>query len=176
MEFTKELNDIGLNYIKNKTNFGKWKGTPLEDYEFLQPKAKGKYGEGIVKAIVENHGMNVKPHTKENDDYDFTINGIKIEVKFSTATNRNYEWQFTFNHIAVEKDWDRLILMGVNGDLQYKLVWFTKDDIIKIINPEDIINHQQGGKNSHNDDFMCTQSKSTQLINHPFAKTLDQWY
>ena len=175
MEFSKELSDTGLNYIKHKTEFGKWKSTPMEEYEMLNPKAKGKFGEGIITSIAESYGLNVQPHENENDDYDLVINGIKTEVKFSGATERNYKWQFTFNHVAMEKDWDRLILMGINGDLQYKLIWFTKDEIAEIMQCESFLNHQQGGKYSKNDDFMCSQGKATKLLNHPFAKTLDQW-
>ena len=175
MKFTEELNNVGLNYIKNRSEIGKWKGTPLEDYEMLNPKAKGKYGEGIVKSIAENYGLEAIPHEKENDDYDLLINNIRTEVKFSGATDRNYKWQFTFNHIAMEKNWDRLILMGVNGDLQYRLVWFTKDEVAEIMQCESFLKHQQGGKYSKNDDFMCSQSRATELLNHPFAKTLTQW-
>ena len=175
MEFSNDLSNAGLNYIKQKTEFGKWKGTSLEEYEMLNPKAKGKFGEGVITFIAENYGLNVQPHKDENDDYDLIINGIKTEAKFSGATERNYKWQFTFNHIAMEKDWDRLILMGINGDLQYKIVWFTKDEIAEIMQCESFLNHQQGGKYSKNDDFMCSQNKATKLLNHSFAKTLNQW-
>jgi len=175
MWFTQELNAIGLNYIKNKKTSNKWEGTPLEDYEKLGAKAKGKYGEGVVKFIFENYGFKVNPHEKENDSYDLIIDGIKTEVKFSGATDRNYDWQFTFNHIAMEKDWERLVLMGVNGDLQYKLIWFTKDEVAEIMECKSFLNHQQGGKYSKNDDFMCTSNKATKLMNHVYAKTVNQW-
>ena len=175
MEFSKELSNAGLNYIKHKTEFGKWKGTPMEEYEMLNPKAKGKFGEGIITSIAEGYGLNVQPHERENAQYDFFINGIKTEAKFSGATDRNCKWRFTFNHVGLEKDWDRLILMGVNGDLQYKIVWFTKDDIKTIMREESFLSHQQGGKESKNDDFLSSSTKATKLLNHPFAKTLDQW-
>lgn len=175
MQFTEELNKMGLSYIKTKKTSNKWEGTPLETYEKLGPKAKGKYGEGVIKAIFESYGFQVEPHKNENDPYDLIVEGIRSEAKFSAATDRNYLNQYTYNHIAMEKDWGRLILCGVNGDLEYKVVWFTKDEVAEIMECESFLKHQQGGKYSKNDDFMCTSSRTTKLMNHPYAKTPDQW-
>ena len=134
-----------------------WEGTPLERYYTVDPKKKGAQGEKIAMAILENLGYDVKPRT--NAGHDCIVNGVKTEIKFSAASKRNYNWQFTFNHIGFEKDWDQIIFVGVNGDLNIHITKYDKNELSM-----EFLSHQQGGSKSNNDDFMSTGVKSTQLL------------
>ena len=134
-----------------------WADTPLETYYLLNPKAKGTQGEKIAEAILIKLGYEVKPRTNSGNDR--LVNNLKTEIKFSAASERNYEWRFTFNHIGFEKDWDQIIFVGVNGDLSIHIVKYDKDKL-----PKDLLSHQQGGSKSKNDDFMCTGENSTKLM------------
>ena len=135
----------------------KWQDTPLERYYTLNNRAKGEQGENIVQAILESLGYIVEP--RKNSGHDRIVNGVKTEIKFSAATDRNYKWQFTFNHIGFKKDWDEIIFCGVNGDLNIQMVKYSKDEI-----PLEFFNRQQGGESGGNDDFMSFNNKSTQLL------------
>ena len=134
-----------------------WAGTPLESYYAAHPKKKGVLGENITEAILTKLGYKVENRTNAGNDR--LVNGITTEIKFSAATDRNYNWQFTFNHIGFEKDWDQIIFCGVNGDLNIHISKYTKDELTK-----QYLSNQQGGKKSNNDDFMSTGTNSTKLL------------
>lgn len=151
-----------------------WIGTPLESYYYLNPKNKGIYGEQFVKIIcAELYHYSINERT--NPAHDLIINNFKSEIKFSAASERNFEYMFTFNHIAFNKDWERIIFCGINGDLTEKIIWFTKQDMYEILNTTDFLSRQQGGKTGENDDYMCFNKKSQLLLLHPLAKSLDTW-
>ena len=162
------------NAMKNIAKENLWIGTPLESYALLDPKNKGCFGEELIKTVVKTkYCLPVEKRT--NAGHDAIIDGVRTEIKFSAATKRNTDYKFTFNHIGIHKDWDRIIFMGVNGDLQEKIVWFTKKDIQDILNTSTCIAHQQGGKTSNNDDYISANRNSQILMNHPLAKTMDKW-
>lgn len=151
-----------------------WAGTILQTYALVDPKSKGGYGEDLVKEqIKEVYKIPIEKRT--NPGHDAIIGGYKTEIKFSAATKRNMEYKFTFNHIGIGKDWERIIFMGVNGDLDAKIVWFTKEDILQILKTSTCLSHQQGGKSSDNDDYISANKNSQILMNHPLAKTMEQW-
>ena len=160
--------------LNNYSFTNRWTGTPLEKYAELRPKAQGLFGEAFVKVYIKKK-YGLESGERENDGHDAIITYHKTEIKFSTATERNYNYRFTFNHIGIEKDWDRIIFMGINGDLEEKIVWFTKDDIKQILATTTFLAHQAGGKNSKNDDYMSMGIDSRNLLNHPLAKSMDQW-
>ena len=162
------------NAMRNIAKENLWIGTPLESYALLDPKNKGCFGEELVKTVVKTkYCLPVEKRTSPG--HDAIINGHPTEIKFSAATKRNYDYKFTFNHIGLEKDWDRIIFMGVNGDLNEKIVWFTKKDILEMIKTSTCLAHQQGGKDSDNDDYISANKNSQALLNHPLAKTMEQW-
>ena len=159
------------NSIKNYIKENPWKDTPYENYYSLANKTKGTVGEIILEDVLKNY-FNLDISDRTNEGHDRTVNNIKTEFKFSLATKRNYQHQYMFNHIALEKDWDRIIFCGVNGNLEIDLVWFTKDEIKKLLNDSNYFSHQQGGNKSLNDDYMSTGLKSNKLINHLKAKNM----
>ena len=98
------------------------------------------------------------------------------EIKFSLA---DYDKSFNcvLNHISKDKDWDRLIYTIINSnESDFKMIWFTKESFIEMINTTDIFSHQQGGKSVNNDDYMVSgQRKILELINHPLVKDISEW-
>lgn len=136
-----------------------WAGTILNDFYLLNPKAKGVKGEKIAEAILTNLGYVVEKTHINNGPFDRFVNGKKTEIKFSLASQRNYDWRFTFNHIGFDKDWEQIIFVGINGDLDIHIVKYNKDEI-----PMNLLSRQQGGKNGNNDDFMSSGVKSKRLM------------
>lgn len=138
-------------------NLNPWKDTPLEDFYLLSPKAKGVKGEEIVSAILKQQNYEICPRT--NNGHDIILNNVKTEIKFSLASKRNCDWQFTFNHIGFEKDWDQILFVGVNGDCELKMSLYSKKDV-----PLHLLSKQQGGKEGQNDDYMCVGLNSKKIL------------
>ena len=136
-----------------------WVGTPLNDFYLLNPKAKGLQGEKITASLLTVLGYKVEFNTTADKDYDLIVNGKKTEVKFSLSSKRNYNWEFTFNHIGFKKKWDQIIFVGINGDMNIHITKYNKEDI-----PFELFSPQQGGKKGNNDDFMSAGKKSTILL------------
>lgn len=149
-----------------------YKGTILETYHFLQPTQKGKFGEIFLKKVCAAIGHSLKPRL--NKQHDIIINGVKGELKFSVE----YGGGFRFNHIAATKDFDRLILAGINKDIQVDIKFIEKSDVITIVNERMFnIRRQQNGNKGTNDDWMITPSidEWNEMISHPFVKDFTQW-
>ena len=162
-----KLDEINNNITSYLLDLGQnpWKNTILQGYYALNPASKGSKGEQIVEEILKSLGHSVKPRI--NAGHDRLVDGIKTEIKFALAVGRNTEYQCIFNHIGMTKDWDQIILCCVNGDLEIKMVSFSKEDF-----PIDMCARQQGGKNGTNDDFMCNSGVSYTMLTHEKAKTL----
>lgn len=151
--------------IKEHIKENPWKDTDYEAYYSLGNKTKGTVGEKILENILKDV-FNLNVTKRVNKGHDRIVNNIKTEFKFSLATKRNFKHQYMFNHIALEKDWDRIIFCGVNGDLEIDLVWFTKDEIKELLKDSSCFVHQQGGEESQNDDYISAGPNSNNLINH----------
>ena len=103
-----------------KMSKNNWIGTCFEDYPKLGTKQKGGLGELIVENMLRDEGNLVESPT--NPGHDRRVNKRETEIKFSLASSNNKKKDgklidpdsFTFNHIALEKDWKTLILVGVN--------------------------------------------------------------
>ena len=168
-----------------------WSGTKFEDSPRLDPKQKGVFGELYVEALMRTLGRKVIP--PEGTGHDRIIDGVKTEIKFSLAgSNRKKDGKlidpdsFTFNHIAMEKDWDQFIFLGINPptDSQntrsfenktwptHRLYVMDKADFVAHMNNgSTIFKHQQGGNKSDNDDY-CVFGRNSfyELINLPFVR------
>jgi hypothetical protein len=152
------------NYLEGLA-YNPWNGTILEGYYALNPASKGSKGEQAVEEILKQLGYNVQ--RRKNAGHDRIVNGVKTEIKFALAVNRNNEYQCIFNHIGMNKDWDEIILCCVNGDMEIRMISFTKNTF-----PIDLCSRQQGGKDGGNDDFMCNANNSYNLLYHENAKVL----
>ena len=159
-----ETNPNVISYLK-KLSENPWVGTIMEGYYNVNNKVKGTKGEEIVEELLKSINYEVKPRTSAG--HDRIINGVKTEIKFSAATKRNNDYEFTFNHIGLNKDWDEIIFCGINGDLEIKMICFNRDTF-----PFELFNAQQGGQKSNNDDYMCTGAKTALLMFHENGKIL----
>lgn len=150
----------------DKKNY--WIGTPYETYSVLGAKSKGVVGEEIVKTLLASYDFDIKKRT--NPGHDAIVFDIKTEIKFSLASKRNMNYEFTFNHIGINKDWERIIFCGVNGDLNCEIKWFTNEEIKEITHDKTYFAKQEGP-----DDFFSMGKHSTLLLQHPYAKNMEDW-
>lgn len=141
------------------TDNNPWRGTPVERYYGLNPASKGSKGEEIVSALLTEKGYQVLPGV--NSGHNRMVNNIKTEIKIALATNRNTNFECIFNHIGLQKDWEQILFVCVNGDGQIKGTMFNKGNL-----PMELLNRQQGGKRSGNDDYMVNATHSAALLGH----------
>ncbi len=182
-------------WIKLNQHNNNWKNDAVwSSYHKLGNKQKGTNGEFYVHRLFEAGGYEVQPpvHT----DHDKIVNGLKVEIKTSLAVSEGetiIKDKYIFNHIAVGKDWDRLLFCCVNPDpewgnmkirrndkLPYKkvhLYYMDKPDFVEYMNnteyKDNVFKHQQSGEKGGNDDFICTNF--SKLVALPFVKPVSQW-
>ncbi len=154
--------DSLASYFKPRHN--PYKDTIFENYYLLNNKTKGTVGEKFAQEASAL--LNRKTKKRTSPGHDIIIDDIKTEVKVSLATNGVSD-KFTFNHMATSKDYDRILLVGLNPEHTY-MVWITKEDFIDFVIGEKYFTHQQGGKKSDNDDYMYITRDSWQdFLNEP---------
>ena len=166
------------NFIKDNTQ-DCWEGTPFARYRFMDNRAKGKFGEIIVKSILTKSGFSVDRPT--NLGHDCIVNGIKTEIKFSLALTNNKTFSirpnvFMLNHVSLSKDWERLIFLGINPTGHENILfWFTKDMITDLINTKQFFKSQQAGNAGGNDDYIVAGEDVFRLYNSPYVNKLEAW-
>ena len=167
-----------------------WVKQEFPKYSLLDPKKKGMYGEELFYNLCKKKGLNIT-WKNDNDDHDFVINGVKFELKYSVASNKDGVGivdKFTFNHIAAHKDWEYLVLMGINppeGLAHVRRGYEYEESIrIRVISKHDfvenldyhleqgLIKHQQGGRSGGNDDYMVGDYHK--ILNWRGIKRLDE--
>ena len=170
-----------------------WENTPWQQYCLLGPKQKGGFGEATLEAYLTRDQQDVSPPV--GTGHDRIINGSRGEIKFSVAnSNKKKDGKlidpdsFTFNHIAVGKDWEVFWFVGINPapdnpNVRHKkdhspwpsqrVYMMTKKDFINHMNQEDTypFRSQQGGKKANNDDYIVAgQEACLALFELPFVK------
>ena len=170
-----------------------WKGTPWEQYCVLGPKQKGGFGELVLEAYLSKDSHNVG--TPLGTGHARIINGLRGEIKFSVAnSNKKKDGKlidpdsFTFNHIAVGKDWEVFWFVGINPSLENPNVRQKKgrsswpSQRIYMMSKADFANHmsqentfpfrpQQGGKKANNDDYIVAGPDACKaLFELPFVR------
>jgi hypothetical protein len=164
-------------YIKDNIS-DPWIGTSLEGYRALDAKQKGVYGEFYASIMFKAMGKIVGERSSNGHDY--IIDGHKTEIKFSVAQTDNETKtiipdKFMLNHVGVEKDWDRLVFIGINPDFSDRRVfWFNKPDIVECVKLG-FLKKQSSGEGGDNDDYMCGSKSLMLMFQTTYAKTLDQW-
>lgn len=170
-------------YINQKTQ-DPWIGTPFEKYVFMQSKQKGEFGERFVSKYFELKGSEVKRAKTSTAGHDRVIDGFLTEIKFSLANRVEKKGiayikkdQFMINHLAKGKDWDRVIIFGINPIWEEShLIWFSKEDFVNNVDdPECPIVKQQGGGSADNDDYFLTGNKITNLVEYDWVKSVEEW-
>lgn len=175
-----------------------WVGTPYETYYKLSSKAKGTFGERQMKQIFLLFGHVIEKSL--NVEHDMIVDGSKVEIKFSLAsapTDKKLDAKlievngFIFNHIGLKKDWEKLVLCGINPKKTNPFINFRKRTAPKeweecniyVIDKQDLVNfieknpnnpvfkRQQGGEGGGNDDYMVSgRAKFEQLVKLPFVR------
>lgn len=167
-------------YIKDNL-FDPWESTCFAGYRFMDNKQKGALGEMIVRSFFEESGAEVKSPISSTAGHDLIIDDILTEVKFSLAhTNlkkrTTKEDCFTMNHVALGKDWERLIFLGINYDMsKTRFKFMTKELFSEALHTGDYFSYQQGGNKAKNDDYIIASAKLKKLINSRFMKDISEW-
>ena len=156
-----------------------WEDTNFKGYVYMSPKQKGEFGERFVSIYMLNADHAVKRAKTSTAGHDRVIDGIRTEIKFSLAT-RNKKGgvnkdKFIINHLACGKDWERFIFCGINpNEEDIRIFYILKADFEAHLKSDDcLFNVQQGGKDSGNDDFICTKVK--ELLECDFVKDISEW-
>lgn len=160
-------------YIDESVSQNNWKNTYFENYHKLNNVCKGNVGEKIIKQYMKI--LKIPFVKRENTGHDLIIDGYKTEIKISLS-NKEKENYFSLNHISLKKDWDRLIFIGINYNLQKsKIVFFNKKNFIEHINSNDnIFAYQQGGKSIQNDDYLLIGNFET-FFKLNFVHDITDW-
>ena len=162
-------------FISTLDTADSWVKIEFPQYAIADAKNKGEIGEKIFYNLCLENGKDII-WNKNNDDHDFILNGyFKVELKFSLAstqksTGKGIVDKFTFNHIAAHKNWDYLVLMGVNPPRELsherrgcpyqesiRLYTISKQDFKENLDyhlEQGLIGRQQGGRSGGNDDYM----------------------
>jgi len=150
--------------IKNTEYLEKWKHTRFPYYPLLKTTVKGKLGEILVTEYMRNNGFKVSG--RKNTGHDRIIDDIKTEIKISIRLKT----EFICNHISLDKDWERLIFLGINAETdEYFPYFITKDNFRNNIGQ---FNHQQGGITVKNDDYMLLTKPPNVLS---FFQKINEW-
>jgi len=168
-------------WVKLNRHNNNWSNDNVfKDYHKLGNKQKGVAGEYFVENIMKKMGSTVIPPT--HTEHDRIIDGHKTEIKFSLAVSKGNNIlsdKFIINHVAISKDWDRLVFCGINPkdslSRRVQMYFFSKEDFRDYMeqNSDPIFKHQQSGKKGGNDDFICANFK--EFVKLPFIKTIESW-
>ena len=170
-----------------------WEGTPWEQYCVLGPKQKGGFGERVLETYLSKDSHDVEAPL--GTGHDRIIDGQRGEIKFSVAnSNKKKDGKlidpdsFTFNHIAVGKDWEVFWFAGINPSPDnphvrqkkdgsswpsQRIYKMTKEDFAKHMSQEDTypFRAQQGGKKADNDDYIVAgRDACLALFDLPFVE------
>lgn len=178
-----ELSDIIAN------NHDPWEGTRFEGYVYLDPKQKGNFGEIFTSKYMKTLNCKVDKTNESNGSYDRYISSsstdymIPTEIKFSLANKNStnggiYKDKFIINHIGLNKAWERLIFVCINGPnpKDWRIYWFTKLDFKNHVeNDNRLFRRQQGGESGGNDDWICSSPNSLKLFSEPWVYHISRW-
>ncbi len=169
------------NYL-SQNQFDPWINTSFEGYVNLGSKKQGAFGERFISSVLKNLcSLNVQKPL--NSGHDRLVSKIKTEFKFTLASRDCEKHKinvdgFSINHVALLKDWERLIICAINPEeFNSYFVYITKQDFIdemKLADP--VFKSQQGGNPSNNDDYFIKSIKGCrEFFNRPYIKQLTAW-
>jgi|TARA_B100001094_G_scaffold24862_1_gene20872 hypothetical protein len=182
--FTESFEDGSLQDYINQNTKDPWVGTPFEKYVLVGNKIKGEFGERFVHKYMESKGHDVKRAKTSTAGHDRVIDGIRTEIKFSLAIRKKdkngviigvTKDKFIINHLACGKDWERFIFCGINpNEDDIRIFYILKADFEAYLKSDGcLFKVQQGGKDSGNDDYICTEVKD--LLECDFVKEISEW-
>lgn len=163
-----------------------WTNTPFEGYVLLGSKKQGTYGERFISAALQKLGFIVKDPLNAGHDRLVSLSEDplkKAELKFSLA-QRDCKKQivkpdvFSINHMAISKDWDRMIFCGINPQShESPFIFITKEDFIAEMQlSEPVFKPQQSGKKGGNDDYIIQGLKGIrEFLDRPYIQPITAW-
>jgi hypothetical protein len=177
--------DIHRQYIEQNL-IDPWIGTPFEGYRNLGNKQKGEYGERLVYDFFRRNGANVKKPPTSTSGHDVIVNEMLVEVKFALSHTNNKlgtikHDTFIMNHVAIGKDWQRLLFIGINESItETRAKFMEKKTFIELYKDQIEFNKyfsvQQGGTHGNNDDFISADRKLYRLLNSDHVKDISEWF
>jgi hypothetical protein len=177
--------DIHRQYIEQNLT-DPWIGTPFEGYRNLGNKQKGEYGERLVYDFFRRNGAVVAKPPTSTSGHDIVVNNILVEIKFALShTNNKFgtikQDTFIINHVAVGKDWQRLLFVGINENILDTRAKFMEKHVFVELFKNQIefykyFSVQQGGTHGNNDDFISADRKLYRLLNSEYVKDITEWF
>jgi hypothetical protein len=155
-----------------------WTGSQWQGYRYLDNKQKGELGERFVDQLMRDMGHDVDRATSSTAGHDRVVDGILTEIKFSLAQTSKDKTEikddtFIMNHVGENKDWERLIFVGINKNKKSRMRFITKEDFKKV--KENFFRPQQGGMKAKNDDWICGSKRLIALLESEYSKELTEW-
>jgi len=129
-----------------------WRGSPFYWIKNRPSRSVGAIGERLVAGWAATRGFDVvRP---SSSDHDRLIQGLKVEIKFSTLwTDRPC---FTFQQIR-DQDYDYCFLLGVSPfDAQ---AWFVPKSELTHDRPPELV-PQHGGSRGHDTKWLTFEAAS----------------
>ena len=155
-----------------------WDDSKFEKLKIMSSRKKGAQSERLTADIMEGlgcdvprdkKGRNKKPYN--SSEFDLFIDGIRIEVKMSTAWDNTLN-KFTWQQLR-DQDYQRAIFLGINpNDLD--MWWCTKDDLISHIFGRDE-HRQHAGKDGGQELYWIHTSGGNTADVPSFFKTMEEW-
>ncbi|MDD9820837.1 MAG: hypothetical protein OXR07_08175 [Nitrospira sp.] len=133
-EQIKAISNRLLYQYNEKTRLHSWEGSPFEWIAGgIKSRTKGKLGEDMVKAFLEENGFSV--HTSPDSEADLVVEGRRVEVKLSTLWSME---KYRFQQIR-KQNYDILFCLGLSPHSVH--AWTTlKSNIVW-----SDMSHQHGG-------------------------------
>lgn len=146
----------------------------LRAYDLVGNKTKGSLGEKIIKSDLEKLGYKVRNIGGSNKSWDLEIEtdckNIRVEVKFSSAFDKNNDLKPVFNHLKLENDPYDIAIFGiadiVTDGNKKTIVRKTKFMPIGELRKYkgELLRKGQGGKNISNDDWISSAKNALELV------------
>ena len=131
MDSMKELLIRTIEEAAMASPLGDWGTSPYAEILSLSADTRGDIGERLCAEILSAHGFEVSDDIGQTDSYgersyDFTVDGVGVEVKFATRGKRR---PTTFQHERLDKrhGWEILIIVDVAPQKIYAEITAKRD-------------------------------------------------
>ena len=143
-----------------------WQGSPFYWIKGRPSRQIGAIGEVLVERWAQSHGFDVKK--PRSSDHDRQINGLKVEIKFSTLWTDNEI--FKFQQLR-DQDYEYCFLLGISPfDVQ---AWFVPKSALAQDRPPELV-PQHGGSRGQDTKWLSFQAASPPAWLSPFGGRLTQ--
>ena len=140
-----------INNKKNNTLYDRYKhnDAPEEILNFITLGGGGKLG--CISEQYAKYKFNILQKRKEGDtnyDHIIEINNKLIKVEQKTSTNNGKKSKFLWQHIAINHDWNILLLMAIDYT-EVNFYGLTKKQFNKLLKDGKITNQGSKDNSSH---------------------------